>query len=363
MVRLQRSFLYIVMLNSFCLFAMKYEDVNKLNSDIYAADIRDIIDRDHLGINEDVCFRKLIGVCVSWYKNKLLTYQKATDEMNKIESYITKDMDKKSVLQKLVAQHWYVNYLMQALVYKKTEELDDITGLTIDKLYDDELHVDSDDNGAQRIASNGASKLFFGKDINKKLTAIMPTLLSDIHFTVLYGPHGNIEPSSLGMSANGKYLRATDDNNIHSIWDMKTGEIINSLQIESIEWVNGHNYVDYEHKNNALLGGYSCIFEERYRVSDKHDNYCAMVTNSYMPIDSEFFPIDVAHNRKAIVLFKRPEVASYLCQKAFDNSYIRVAELVNLSDSKAFKAIEGFPRKNLERIIGNRIGQLIKKDL
>ena len=285
--------------------------------------------------------------------------------MNKIESYIiAADTDKKSVLHKLVTQHWYVNYLMQALVCKKVEELDDITGLTIDKLYDDQLYVDSDENDAKRIASNVVYKLFFDNAIGKKLTAIMPTVLSNIHFTVLYGPHGNINPSSLSMSANGKYLRATDDNNNHSIWDMKTGEIINSLQIERIEWISGHKYEDYKHKDKAVLGGYSCLFEERYRVIDNDDNYCAMVTNPYMSIDSEFFPRDIAHNRKAIVLFKRPEVASYLCQKAFDNSYIRFADLVNLSDSKAFKAVEGFPQKNLERIIGNRIQQLTsKKDL
>lgn len=360
MVMLQRAFLYIVMFNSFCLFAMKYDDVSKLNADTCAADIRDRIDRDHLGVNEDACFRRLSGSLFSWFRNKFLTYKIATKEMNKIESYIPKDADKKSVLQKLVAQHWYMNYLMQALVCQKVEELDDITGRTIDRLYSDELYGVSDENGAKKIAS----KLFFDNAIGKKLIDIMPTVLSNIHFTILYGPHGNINPSSLGMSANGKYLRATDDDNIHSIWDMKTGEIINSLQIENIEWIRRHKYVDYEHKNNALLGGYSCMFEERYRVIDNDDNYCAMVTNSYMPIDSEFFPIDAAHNRKAIVLFKRPEVASYLCQKAFDNSYIRFAELVQLSGSKAFNAVEGFPQKNLERIISNRIQQLTpKKDL
>lgn len=354
MVTIKGFSLHIVMLSFFSLCGMEHADFDKIIDDRCVEDICNTIDRDHLGISENICFKSIMRAGLSWYKNKFLTYQKAIDEIDKIQNYIPVMNDEKHVLQKLVAQHWYVNYLMQALVYKKIYDFEDVTGSTIDR-------VCATENIAERIALSCAYKSFFCKPLRGKLTAMIPSVVSDIHFTVLYGPHGNLKPSSLAMSSDGIYLRATDCNNVDSVWNMETADLVDKSNLsEDTKWTCAYSYEDHYQYKNATFGMY-CTFTERYRVTDKNDNYCAMVSNSCMPIDSEFFPVEVARNPKAIILFKRPKNVSYLCQKAFDNSYLKKEELRKLRDSETIKGIKGFPQKNLEKLINNRIEQSAHK--
>ena len=327
--------------------------------------IWDKIDREHVGVSNCVMnlhwhLRSAVGSLLSICKGRLMmTPERAKKEMNAIESYISSndDVDKKDVLQKLIAQHWYVNYLIQALACNTFNELEYVTGETIDTVYND-----VDEKISQRLARFKAYNMFFNKSQDWKLIDIIPQVISDIHFTVLYHSHGDVQPDSLKMSSDGKYLQATttDKLNITQVWEMQTGKTVNELDINVEQWNRGMTYADHSHYEQAALGGYSCSPIERYRVCDKEDNYCAMVAHPYMSIDSEFFPKDVVHNSKAIILFKRPKEVSYLGQKAFDNSYTKIDELKALENSKIINDIQGFPKENLKRVIENRITELTK---
>jgi hypothetical protein len=348
MIMLKRYSLYALMLNSFCLFAMEHAKIVILNVDTCAADIRDKIDRDHLGINKNICFRRIVGSCVSCYKNKLLTYQKAADEMNKIESYISsEEVNKKLVLEKLAAHHWYVNYLMQALVCKKIDELEDVKGSTIDALYD---FIDESD--VEKMVYNEACK---------KLFLNVPHGLWNIHCTVLYGPNGDLQPSSLAMSTDGTYVRATDFNNAHLVWDMKEGKriFLSGEDRKNVTWVHGDN-----NKNNSLLGVYSSdLYEKRYSVSDDNDKYYATVDQPGAFSFLKNSPVEIK-DCKAIILSTRSQEASFFCQQAFANSYKNREELIALRDSKSINAIEGFPKNNINKLIESRIDELtLTRDL
>jgi hypothetical protein len=331
--------------------------IEQLTVETCVENIRDIIDEKHLKIAKDVCLRSLQGACISWCRNQYLTYKKATTEMQQIESYIPSNMQNNNrmrVLDTLVVKHWYVNYLIQALVRQKSNEFENVTGFTIDTLYCGAQSCSvRDENIVEKSVSHEAWNVFFDNIEKKRLIDIMPRILDDIHFTVLYG-NSAIKSSSLMISSDSKYVRATDDTKSYMIWDTETGETVDSAQIASqnIAWVSGHMYAD--DRKNSAFGVYGNTLEEGYRVINTTDTYCAITTHPDMVINGEFFSKAIARNRKAIILFKRPQMVSYLCQKAFNNSYLRSNELLQLSQSDTFKAIEGFPRKNLERFIENR---------
>jgi hypothetical protein len=354
MKMLQRGVLYSLILSSLNLFAMEFVARQQLDVDTCIENVRDQIDENILGITKDSCGRSLQVMFLSWYKNRWLTDTQAMQEMKRIESYIPSNMSdshRRRVFYTLVTQHWYVDYLDKALMRDKINDLGSVTGLTIDT-----MNNNTDDSIAQERAHNLARSQFFNALMSKKLTDIMPRVLDDIHFTILYGDN-DIQPNSLVMSADSQYLRATDCTGTHMTWELKTGDKVNPEKIDLVtQWVRGRMYCD-DYKN-SLFGLYDHTFEEQYRVVDKNDNYCAMVTHPDMAINGEFFPKEAAHNRKAIILFKRPQEQSYLCQKAFDNSYMNSVNLVKLDMSKTLENIEGFAKNNLKGRIKNRIKEL-----
>jgi hypothetical protein len=355
MVTIQRYFLYILMFNSFYLSAMErvVETLEITESDhqsivfetthakiiVFDTHIKNIaakIDRDHLKIGACECWhlKNLLGSCVSFVKGRfLMTYQQSEAEMNKIVSYIPEDVNKKNFVKELVATHWYVYYLMHNLVLQKIEELEAVTGSTIDALYND---YRNEKDVIKRIVCDDAYKIF-----SNKLRRFTDTHnLNSIDCIVLYGPHGDLQPSSLAISSDGKYVGAIDHNNTHLRWDMQTGKRIDPEDAEKkIEWIGANLqpktiHLDYD--------GY-------YDVTDKNERFYAVTTYEGM-----------SDRRKGIVLCKSPQIASDLYQRALENSKT-FGELYALESAKTIKSIEGFPQGNLNRGIENKRTSLIEK--
>ncbi len=357
MAAIKSFFLCIVMLSFVSSYAMENTSTKEKFVNVHVINVWNKIDRDHVGVSDCVMnvqwhLRSLVGSCLSMYKGYRITPQQAAKEWDKIQSYIPPYIKKESVLEELVERHWYVNYVMQALADQKARELEDITGSNVINKLHDLKKVDS-------VVFSYACNKF----LNKSLLGMMPENISDIHFIALEHPDGNVNPASLAMSADDKYLRATSNNGTYAVWEMETATLVDRSNAEENRawWKKSDLYADYSHKKQNLFGGYSSVFMERYRVTSNGDQYCAMATNAYMSIDSEFLPVEIARNPKAILLFKKPEAISYFCQKAFDNSYTKSAELSHLRNSTVVKSIQGFPRQNLERVIDNRIKTLTNK--
>ncbi len=70
------------------------------------------------------------------------------------------------------------------------------------------------------------------------------TLLEGINFAVFEGAHGDIQPKSLALSYDGKYLSATDYNNTRLVSDTKTAERVCPQNLEKIKWMRGDKVVD-----------------------------------------------------------------------------------------------------------------------
>lgn len=220
MVTVKRYFLYGLMFNSFCLVAMEvktFADENAINLSVQK--VRDQIDSKHLKIDKNVCFRRIIGSVYSFMQSSFLPMDQVTAEMKKIESYISFDADRESVLKKLVARHWYVDYLMRVLIEKKIEDLNQVKGSSIDALYSC-----SDESVVKKVVHNCALETFFSRSgIRDQLEDSPRDWLNDIHCTILSVTTHQIELSSLIMSSDSTYLRATDYCDNETVWDMKNG--------------------------------------------------------------------------------------------------------------------------------------------
>lgn len=324
MITIQRYFLYILMFNSFCLSAMEHVDraewidvkdrvdIDKLALDTQAKLMRDIIDRDHLGIGACECghLRSLLGSIVSFIKPCLLTHTQIADEMGKIVGHIPQGMNKKAVLQKLIKKHWYVRYLMDYLVQQKIDALTNVTVSNIHTMYDDYVNENESD----------VVKIMVRDDVSAILFAdTYPTTIDllDIHFTTLRAD-GGIRSHSLSLSSDDKYVpddkyvKATSGNNERLVWDMKTAQLVNAQQVTGVNWIKPN------------------------KSSSESIKYKAIIFESGM------------------FLFAHPQIASHLCQQAFENSNTK-SELTALKDSKIAGEIEGFVRDNLNKVIENKI--------
>ena len=342
MAIIKRYFLYGLMINSFCLFAMEN------NPRICVENLRNIIDEKYLGIDRNTWFRGIIGSVLSFYCSSGLTKQQVEDEMRTIESSIPLE-DKELVLKKLAERHWYVNYLIQKLVSAKIEELQKVRGSTIDVLY----NPTGENSLKNMVHEESLETFFYDSGIKNSVENIPMGQLGDIHYIVLYGHTRAIDPPSLIMSSDGKYLQSTDDNNNYIVWDMKQGVKVDPLDIESqsITWKSG--YIPDHMK-------------KYYVIIDKTRTYYATSSNSGVGIGENYpprslfyvgpsnIPVKIKRDKPAIILFKLPQKISYFCQEAFNNSVYSQAELTALCQSESINKIEGYPLNNLKRRIEKR---------
>jgi hypothetical protein len=270
-----------------------------------------------------------------------ITDQQAEEELSRIEADISGGVDKESVLQRLAQEHWYVGCLMDVLVKKKIAEFNEAIGSTIDELYYaifDVLYHNADKSNVK----NFAYKRIFEHLLNEidNADGLVPEELRGLCFTVLKADH--MEPSSLAMSTDGRYLRATDHNKVDVVWNTESGNITTCLVSEKpqgIEWIPAE-------KDSGLWGLYE---KETYSVATQ--NYYATVKN--------VCTLDDVYESRVITLSKRPDLALYVYQKAFKNSQNNVQELIALRDAKYIGDINGFPKDNFKQLVAKRINQLM----
>lgn len=299
------------------------------------------IDLRHLGVYRTDCCSHLIGSIRSYYKTICLPIETVTQEMQTIQNYIPSTVDQKPIFKELVVKHYYVYYLMKALIEKKIQQFEDATGSTIDKLYSPVFT--SDTTGMNEIIHTTAYQSFFDRaGIENKLTndnLVRCRPLTDIQFIVLYGHENEINPRSLIMSSDSKYLQSTDCDNKRIIWDIKKGAKadLTDEECNTIQWASAH-----------LPDTMSCC-----AVDEKYNYYASSSKAGICRLHD--FPIKAVPNKPAIILYERPKPMTYLCRLAFKNGEFDRDELIALTKSNSIKAIEGFPRQNLENLINSRL--------
>lgn len=349
---IKKYFLYILLCNSINFFAMELDNQTTKIITQQANIIHAEIDKKCLGIDQDSRFKTFTHAVLSYYQTSRLSYEQVIQKIKDVENCITEniattnltsDMTDK-IFEKLSNTHWYVNYLAAAYIQEQLKNFETVTCSTIDQLLYPKFT--NDPYGTKKMFHQKASTLFAETfKLTDKLWRITYQTFGKIHYTVLYGHKTDIDPNSITISKNNKYLKTTDKNNITITWDIKEGRQIKLQQ--DIEWQS----------NNDLKYSPSCII-------DTTDTYAACCINgkgfsgkftAAKPAEIGIVPIPIEFekDKPAVVLFRRPTLASYLCQELSDNNKNDKTQLAILKNTQSFKSIEGFPRKKLEQ--DNRI--------
>lgn len=355
---MKKFFLYSLLGHFLYLSAMEHNFfvINTVDTETERVGI--LINQNHINKYQDSLW--VVSKFYNFCDALSLTDQQIEDEMNAIESYIAADVDKECVLQKLAQNCWYVSYLMHILIEKKTAEFNTVTGSKIDELYNDFMNVFfhcADKSNVKNIVYKRIFEHFLHELDGIDTLDSIPQELRGIYFTILKG-FDQVESSSLALSTNGKYVRATDHTRADVfwgstiLWDTTSGQVITNVEDlcnmkyrENIEWLPAKRDRDF-------LG-----YEQGKQYSVATQNYYAMV-KSLPIIDMMQQSACIGHKTKVITLFKRPEMPLYFYQKAFDNSKNSLPELIALRDSKNLADITGFPQENLKQLIAKRIKQL-----
>lgn len=190
MTTIQKYFLYALMLNTVCLSAMlsighdagriameshkreeeddKADVFSKYRGEVLIKKIHDRIDLRHLGVGKYDCCKSIKSAIASYYQTSYLSEEKATTEIQTIQSYIPATLsvnEKKHIFSQLTKKHWYVHYLKQNLVQHKFEQFENVKGSTIDAL--SRPNFSNDINGLKKQIYTDAQKRFCGYP-NKK---------------------------------------------------------------------------------------------------------------------------------------------------------------------------------------------------
>jgi hypothetical protein len=169
------------------------------------------------------------------------------------------------------------------------------------------------------------------------------------------------------MSTDGKYLKATDVKDRIRTWDITKAHLIQfpvkwddikQRMVpdipQDIEWKSGHvpkhlhdctmdeanNYAAYNTRGSGLS------IEKNYEL------------RSLTETGTSDFPVKIDLPRSAIILFKRPTLESYLYQQIFKRNINDLEQLHCSYELVKDYRIEDFPRRNLKRLILNRIQHL-----
>jgi hypothetical protein len=181
----------------------------------------------------------------------------------------------------------------------------------------------------------------------------VPQELRSIYFTVLKGVD-QIDSSSLSLSKDGQYVRATDYHNVDTIWDTVSGKVItdkidlhNITHWKKVVWIPAERDKDWwgydsEGEKYSVAAGNCHVTIKKLPILD-------MMQQSSSLIGCE---------TKMITLFRKPDIALYFYQKAFNNSKNSLAKLIALRDSKNLAEIKGFSQENLKQCIAKRINEL-----
>ncbi len=357
---IKKCFLCLLLLNSIIFFAMESENqtYNAINQQ--AEVIHNIIDQQFLGIKKNTlasCFEYSPFLNID--KNHSFLFKDQLDQkIKEIERLITQNTiptnftadENNEIFKKLASSHWYVGLLIKASIRKQIEEFKNITCSTIDQILNQNFI--NDDCYIKKTAHKQASAFLIDKlGLDYDLEHVPYQKSNDIHFTLLYGHTANIESKSMIMSKNGKYLKTTDIHNKTIVWETKNGRqtTLDKLTQEDNVWSLGDKPCYMHHCTIDATDTYAAININSSGISAGTNYESASLTD----MKKSSLPIYINKNRPTIVLFMRPTLASYLCQELFEKNKKNSIQLNALKNSQSFKALEGFPRKNLERCINH----------
>jgi len=358
---MKRYVLFIIVSSSFLCYGMEensFETIKKKQDHYNAADecaeeIRNRIDKEILGIDENRWFRSVLG---TWYSlNKfsaLTTSQEKAQLLDTIEKYIPSQQEFDLVVKALIERHSLVARLMNGLISEENKQLCNVNGATIDGLFNENRTFY---NLSPLMSSFIKKQALAQYKAHNLLTDFLPIIPFDkddeVHYIPLSGHKQpiNLELDKLLMSSESKYLRAIDPTGDVIVWDMESGKAVENINITNMIWTR---YAEDNHH---------CT---RQRVIDKNDKYLATpgmalafgsegihkIQNLYSDYS---FPI--------ILLFIRPTIESYLCQIAFNNSKKDKDMLTALQDSETLKKVKGFPATNLQRLIEQELLKIPSK--
>jgi hypothetical protein len=302
-------------------------------------DICNKIDQDILGVNPDGWCKRIVGSYASVSKSYSFADkpQEAIEQLSKIENYIPHLWHDQGTFQRLKSSHWLVHYLLYELVQDKVRQLNAVKGSTID----DVLNVDKPIPGlspqmSKFINQSAHSSYAQSRLLDKPVEDIwFDTEADEIHYAHLNG-WGAGEVCTLLIPAKGKYVKGVTSRGKSILWSMEDGmqsdDCVPFSAEESQCFTNG-----YLIKNDylAVLGnaGLYGIYSTISPVLDRNK----AGSGKYMFKESEIF------------LFKRPTLASRLCQKALWNCSRSSdkEELMKLKNSQAAQGLKGFVQRNL----------------
>ena len=287
-----------------------------------------------------------------------LNKNQVAGEISIIEYYISDDVDKERVLEKLIQKHWYVALLMRMSVDKAIAKMNKVRGSKIDERCHQFMKIvwqDTDVRVAEGMIYNSVLEHFYREldEIDNRSLDTVPQELRSIYFTVLKGAD-QIESSSLSLSQDGQYIRVTNYPNVDTIWYTASGRVVtddidlNSIKhCKSIEWIPAER--DRDWRGYEQSGEKYSVATANCHVTVKNLPILDMMQQSFSHIGSE---------SKVISLFKKPEIPLYFYQKAFENSKNNLSDLIALRDSKSLAETKGFAQANFKQIIAQRIKQL-----
>jgi hypothetical protein len=154
MVMIKRHFVCVGLLfNIISLYSMQ----ENLPLTIAVQQVCRRVDEKYFGyIPKNCCGKSIIMPVASLYESSFVPTEKVTRRMNKIRSFAVSGVDKDTVLEKVIAEHWYVYRLMNILVKKECASFEGVKGSTID-----EFHKPTDFQGLDKMVHERAYRAFF----------------------------------------------------------------------------------------------------------------------------------------------------------------------------------------------------------
>ena len=330
-MRIRNCFLFMAMINSFSLTAM-FEQIQGIESidtlrDKYEK-VRDKIDYDHLGVSKHSCTRPIVGSIHAYLALKHISYSVVKKELEKIESYISyESVLNKELFRFLVENHRYVGGLVDYLSKFKDNQLRNITGGLVDLVWSFDCvnliwNFDPKKNKAksEKIIEKDALNSFFSKsDFLSQFQKMRTIELSGY----------DIGPCIVELSCDEKYFRVKERNDVIKIWDIQAIPVIEK-NLGNVTWKKFPMSVESRASSYSTDRFKVRVLPELPRKTDEAKFKITLTMKRFSPL--------------------------YKCCCAFLNSNNEEA-LIRLKESISFKHI-GFPRKNLEKLIENKIANL-----
>ncbi len=355
---MKNYYVLVALMNSAFLCAMELH--SGLKQDDPVENICYEIDKNILKIDPNAWNKRVIGSYAAYCKRPEFTGnpEKVINLLGEVEKYVPQEHRNDTVFQKLQS-HWLVYYLLCELVADRVRQLNAVTGSTIDDLLDANKLIPGLSSQMSRFINQSAHSSYAQSRLLDKPVDEFNFGNEDeeIHYTHL-NAWGAGEVYMLVVPKEGACVNGITRNSKHLVWSLE----------------NGKENQDHARKifQFPLNAGEQECFKDQYIVNN---NYLIVLGNAGLSgIHFAVSPVlelnktAAAKNRmwkgSEIFLFKKPTLASRLCQKALwncsENPYCSRStdkgELGKLRGSKAAQGLRGFVQDNLFMKIDTRIG-------